>query len=68
MSILVVIKLKRKKNQLLKPSIEKRLRIRLQQKRLEEIIEKIQKKLIYKADSYLIIFSNTIAYDIIYDI
>ena len=68
MIILVVIKLKRKKNQLLKLSIEKRLGIRLQQKRLQEIIEKIQKKLIYKADSYLILFSNTIAYDIIYDI
>ena len=26
------------------------------------------KKLIYKADSYLILFSNAIAYDIIYDI
>ena len=52
MIILVEIKLKRKKNQLLKPSIEKRLGIRLQQKILQEIIEKIQKKLIYKVESY----------------
>ena len=40
----------------------------IQQKRLQEIIDKIQKKLIYKADSYLIIPSNAIAYNIIYDI
>mgnify|MGYP001672377479 CR=1 FL=1 len=68
MIILVGIKLKRKKNKLLKPSIEKRLVLRIQQKRPQEIREKIQKKLIYKADSYLILFLNTIAYDIIYDI
>ena len=41
-----------KKNQLLKLSIEKRLEIRLQQKRLQEIIENIQEKLIYKVESY----------------
>lgn len=45
MIILVVIKLKRKKNQLLKPSIEKRLGIRLQQKKLQEIIGKNPKEI-----------------------
>lgn len=57
-----------KRNKLLKPSIENRLGKRLQQKRLQELIEKIQKKLIYKADSYLVLFPNIIAYDIMYDI
>lgn len=57
-----------KRNKLLKPSIENRLGKRLKQKRLQELIEKIQKKLIYKADSYLVLFPNIIAYDIMYDI
>lgn len=68
MSILVEIKLKRRKNQLLKLSIERRLGLRLQQKRLQEIKGKIQKKLVYKAKSYLMIFTKAIAYYIIYDI
>lgn len=67
MSILVEIKVRRKKNQLLKPLIEK-FRAKVTTKEIARSNRKIQKKLIYKADSYLIIPSNAIAYNIIYDI